>query len=145
MQPSEHCLQLSSYLWVELCTLCVVYEQILVMHSAPRMVVGLGSSGGTLVPQVYLNPYTLEICRLFTLMVLPYSLLVVNNDTYMLQPLVLCMYVYILPVGRVVLVLLLPWPAAIAVYTLSDVCGYIHMYICVPQYVLGKAHIQSRT
>ena len=37
--------------------------------------------------------------------------------------------------------LLLPWPATIAGYSLSDVCGYIHMYMCVPQLVLGKAHI----
>ena len=32
MQLSEHCLQLSSYLWVELCTLCVVCEQISVFQ-----------------------------------------------------------------------------------------------------------------
>ena len=32
MHQSEHCLQLSSYLWVELCTLCVVCEHISVFQ-----------------------------------------------------------------------------------------------------------------
>ena len=81
MQLSEHCLQLSSYLWVELCTLCVVCEpfQCFSGHAQCSQ-----NGGGTREFRRYtgtasvlsLNPYTLKICRLFTLMVL-YSLLVV--------------------------------------------------------------------
>ena len=73
MQQSEHCLQLSLYLWVELCTLCMVCEQISGQAQCSQNGSGTserGVKGSWTITQstLVLHIYTLKICRLFTLM-----------------------------------------------------------------------------
>ena len=68
MQPSEHCLQLSSYVWVELCTLCTVCEQIQWSCTVlPEWWWDKVSSGGTLVLQVYCYLVTCGCNNMYTI------------------------------------------------------------------------------